>query len=147
MLKVIGLIMVVLVCAGIGIYMAATLGTRQKRLYSICLFIEEIADRMRAGRELGEIIRTSGQKAGISISGMNPEIKGEGLTQQDIKIVEEFFEGLGMGDTESQLKRCEVYLQLVRKQETAARVAASEKSGLYRKLGIFTGLFIAVILI
>ncbi len=147
MLKGLGLIIIVAVCTGIGFYMSSNLRERQKRLGAVCIFIEEISDRIRAGEELSRIIERYGAAAGIYVDGYGTRIARDGLNAQDISVLEEFFSNLGMGDTDSQLKRCEVYKELHKKQETTAREQVNAKSGLYGKLGFFMGLFVSVLLI
>lgn len=147
MLKIIGLILVVAAFTGVGFFRAEALRYRHLRLREICLFIEETADRIRTGEELYHIIDLCGQKAGIFVEDYHTRIDRKGLTAEDIRLAEGFFSELGMGDTESQLKRCEVYLQMLRKNEAEACVEAHTKTSLYGKLGFFAGLFAAIILI
>lgn len=147
MLKGVGLVIIIAVSTAVGFYMSSGLRERQRRLSSLCVFIDEISDRIRTGEELYRIIEASGSAVGIYAEGYGTRISPEGLEPRDITLLEEFFSRLGMGDTDSQLKRCEVYRELLMKQESAARAQVNAKSGLYGKLGFFAGLFISVLLI
>ena len=147
MLKLAGLTGVVIIGTLVGLLFSSAMRQRQKRLGAVCLFIEELSDCIRRGMELGTILSEKGRAAGISFEGLRPVISREGLSREDAKLLEEFFTPLGLGDTDSQLKRCEVYLELLRRQEAAAIAQAKEKSGLYGRLGFFAGLFIAIMLI
>lgn len=147
MLKGLGIAALILSCWGTGIYFGWRLKERKTRLSAICLFIGELSDRIRTGSEIGEIISEIGERAGITYEGLSPVFEPDYLLPCDKKLLTEFFEGLGLGDTESQCERCRVYSDLFRGQENLAAEQAREKSGLYGKLGIFSGLFIAVMLV
>ncbi len=147
MLKIIGIIGIITASTLLGFFFALKLKTRQTRLSNLCSFIEEIEMRIRSGAELKKIFALSGKNVGICDDGYTVKISPENLFKEDISILEEFFSGLGLGDTESQIKRCQVYLSLLKKQEESAAELVNSKSGLYSKLGFFAGLFISVMLI
>ncbi len=147
MLKGVGIVIIIAVSTGFGFYMSSRLRERHKRLFALCVFIDEIGDRIRTGEEFFKIIEASGAAVGIYVEGYGIRISREGLEPRDIALLEEFFAKLGMGDTDSQLRRCEVYGELLRRQEVAARTQVTAKSGLYGKIGFFSGLFISVLLI
>lgn len=147
MLKVMGIIIIIAVCGGVGFYMSSSLRIRQKRLTAICLLIEEISDRIRTGEELSDILNSSGKEAGIFRRGYDTVVSPEGLNILDIRLTEKFFSKLGMGDTDSQIKRCGIYFELLKNKESEAIKQAKEKSALYCKLGVFAGLLIGVLLI
>lgn len=147
MLKIIGIVGVIAASTLLGFFFATKLKTRQTRLSKLCGFIEEIEMRITSGAELKKIIETSGENVGIYSDGYKVKISPEGLDKKDISILEEFFSFLGLGDTPSQIKRCKVYLSLLKKQEEAAAELVNTKSSLYSKLGFFAGLFISVMLI
>lgn len=147
MLKVTGLLLVVAVSTAAGFYIASGLRERQKRLAALCRFIEELGDRIRAGEELLKIIGESGPDAGVFLDGYDIRTDNSRLDKQDAELMEGFFLKLGFGDTDSQIKRCEVYRELLSGRERLARENAAKKSELYGKMGFFIGLFAAVILI
>ncbi len=147
MLKGLGITALIITCWGTGIYLGWRLKERRARLAAICLFIGELSDRIRTGAEIGEIISDIGQPAGIAYKDLTPTFEPSFLTASDKKLLVEFLKGIGLGDTESQTQRCGVYAELFGRLEETAAHQAKEKSGLYGKLGIFSGLFIAVILV
>ena len=146
MLKIAGLIGIILICTLAGFLWSSGLRARQKRLQAICTFIEELSDCIRRGVSLITVVSQKGEAAGISFEGLKILISREGLKTEDITLLEEFFAPLGLGDTESQIKRCEIYLEMLRKRETAAANLVKEKSGLYGRLGFFAGLFLAIMI-
>ncbi len=116
---------------------------RHKRLSEYRLLIGEISESIRAGKPLEQA--ASGEL--VKFRGMEPEIKTEGLQKKDRVLLEEFFSSLGMGDTLSEIKRCEAYAEFVKKQEAEAEAQVKAKAVLYSKLGFFAGLFIAVMVV
>ncbi len=147
MFKIVGIVVVIAVCTLLGLWFSQRLRTRQIRLRRLCLFIEELESGIGSGVPLGSLFGEKGESAGVFKRDFHTEISPDGLDKEDISLLEEFFSKLGMGDTDSQLKRCETYLSLLRKQEAAAEKNVSEKAALISKLGFFAGLFAAVLLI
>lgn len=147
MLKFLGIVVVVVVCTLLGLYFSLRLKLRSARLSELCLFIEELENGISAGAELSSLIRDKGEAVGVFQKDFHTQISPDNLEKEDISLLEGFFSTLGMGDTASQLKRCETYLSLLRKQETAAAKSVREKASLIGKLGFFVGLFAAILLI
>ncbi len=147
MLKGLGIVALVMSCWGTGAYFGWRLNERRSRLSAVCLFIGELSDRIRTGANIESIISDIGKPAGISCENLEPKFDPYALSKADEKLLAEFLGGIGLGDTESQIERCRAYSEVFRRQETSAAEQAKEKSGLYGKLGVFSGLFIAVMLI
>lgn len=147
MLKILGILLLVLGCAAFGFLKANKLRLRQKRLSAIHTFILETAERIKIGEEMEKIIETLGASAGIYKKGYSIYISEEGLSALDISLANEFISSLGMGNTEYELKRCENYSLLFRKSLDIAETENKEKASVYRKLGIFTGLLVGIVLI
>lgn len=70
-----------------------------------------------------------------------------GITADEKRIAEEFFEGLGMGEITAQVKRCEAYSDMLHERYRQARAEYLEKSKLYKMLGLFVGLAVSIILV
>ncbi len=69
------------------------------------------------------------------------------LKPNEKRTVEEFFENLGMGEIEAQVKRCEGYAAVFAERLKEARAEYTEKAKLYRMLGLFSGIAISIILV
>lgn len=147
MLKAVGILLLMAVCSSIGFLKANKLCVRQKKLYGICLFTDEAKERIRVGEEMEKIINSVGDRAGLHKEGISIKIDGEGFNSGDVLLINEFLSGLGMGDTTSQLKRCENYSGLFERLLREAENDAKSKATVYRKLGIFAALLIGVVLI
>ncbi len=150
LIKIIGFVFIVCSTTLFGIGLSKGLKRRTQTLNWFVGAIDEIAEKIRySSAELPQII-SSIYKYDTYLSVDEPffvRLKSTGLDKQDQTTVEEFFEGLGLGDGESQVKRCATYKrQLLRRLEDADR-QYNEKSRLYTKLGFFSGLGIVIILI
>ncbi len=147
MIRIIGILLLVLVCSAYGFYKANMLFCRKKRLKELCLFIEAAENKIRLGNEMEKIVLTEGAAAGIYSENLNFYIKKENLKPADIALAEDFLGGLGMGDTVSELKRCKTYKALIKKEYINAEQEAKQKAALYQKLGVFLGLLIGIVMI
>lgn len=68
------------------------------------------------------------------------------LTQEDLAIVKELGLKLGKTDVEGQLKHIEHYRVLIENQLKKAEEEISQKSRLYRVLGLFCGIIVAIMI-
>lgn len=147
MLKAVGVIVIITVCTVFGFRMSERIRARYKTLAEFCLLIGEASDRIRMGEELLHIFESKQARELVLFDQLAPTIKGVGLNKRDRELLEEFFASLGMGDAPSQIRRCETYLELLKKREEQAEQQAKAKASLYGKLGFFAGLFIAVMVV
>ena len=147
MLKIVGLILIITASTLFGFFWSVKLKNRQLRLLKLCTFLEELEIQIKSGAELKNILLASGGEVGIYIEDFGVKVSPEHLLPKDIKLLEDFFSGLGMGDTESQIKRCSVYGLMLKNLEKSAAEQVNLKANLYQKLGFFAGLFVAVMFI
>lgn len=147
MLKIVGMILLVCACTAIGFTLSENLRIRHKKLSGFSVLLQDISDGIRTGNELSSIFKEKSFLELTTFEELNPKAKAEGLSSKDKQILSDFFESLGMGDTPSQITRCETYIELIKTQEKEAAEQVRAKAGLYSRLGFFAGLFIAVMLI
>lgn len=147
MLKTVGLAMVFSVCTLIGFRASERLRCRYKKLLSHYILIEEIAELMRVGTELETVFKNERAADLLIADGYSASVKPEELNAEDIRLLEEFFGQLGMGDIEAQLSRCATYRELLSKRVYDAEQEMKSKSRLYSLLGIFFGIFAVIIVI
>ncbi len=72
--------------------------------------------------------------------------KGDFLFAEDRQIIMEFFSCLGEGDIEAEVRRCEMYSGILFERYKSAKKEYLEKSKLYKMLGLFSGLAVAIII-
>lgn len=147
MLKISGLLMIIAVGGILGFRASEFLRLRNNKLTKYCLFIGEIADLMRLGRDLEHIYKTPRAKELLIVSGYFVKVKEDGLLTEDKALLTEFFSKLGMGDLSSGLALCESYLKIISTKKEEAEKQVIEKARLYSLLGIFSGIFVAIILV
>ena len=147
MFKWVGVLLLFFASSAFGFYKAAELKSRQKRLLSICLFIEAASVRIRMGEEIKSIVSSIGGDAGFFAKDYDFFVLPDSLKPADIKLADDFLKGIGMGDTEAELKRCQTYKELFEREYKDAETQMKEKGSLYGKLGVFIGLLIGIVLI
>lgn len=150
LIEVIGFCFIVCATTLFGISLSKDLKGRMQSLNWFVNLTDEVAEKIRySSAELPQIVRSIyNYDTYLSVDEpFRVYLKNTGLDNDDKRMIEEFFAGLGLGDTESQIKRCGIYKrQLLRRYENADR-QYTEKSKLYKKLGFFGGLTIVIILI
>ena len=150
LIKMVGFCFIVGATTLFGISLSKELKNRLQSLSWFLNLTDEIAEKIRySSAELPQIVRSIyNYDTYLSVDEpFRVYLKNTGLDNDDKRMIEEFFAGLGLGDTESQIKRCGIYKrQLLRRYENADR-QYTEKSKLYKKLGFFGGLTIVIILI
>ncbi len=150
LIKISGLVFIVSATTLFGIELSLRLRRRVGAINWYIKAVSEIGEKIRyTSAELAPIIGSiyDHQKYLIVDEPFSVSLRETGLDDADKQIVNEFFSGLGSGDTEEEIKRCSLYKRTLEKQLTFAEKAAAEKSRVYKMLGFFGGLGIAIILI
>ncbi len=148
--KLMGAVFLVCATTAVGINMSRELSYRVKSLEWFIGAIDEIGEKIRyTSAELAQIVGSI-YSVDTYLTVNNPfsvTVKKCGICEQDEKIICEFFSQLGMGDGESQIKRCMNYKRRLMRQKEDADKQQQEKSRLYKMLGLFSGLGIAIVLV
>lgn len=147
MIKLLGFVLIVSVGAGIGIRAAERLHSRYRRLTQWYDFIGEVSDKIRLGTELLNICSTERAKCLFDIKDYRVTVKAICLKKEETDLIEQFFSGLGMGDTQSGVERCVAFREIILKWVLEAEQEMKSKSRLYSLLGVFCGIFVALIFI
>lgn len=133
--KLSGFILVILTTTAIGFLKSNTLNIRYKKLCNLKGAICDLKQRIRMG--CGEIDKL------VSIS-FKDSTDYYGLEKNDIKLIETFFEEIGMMDTESECERCDIYISLLDTQIISAQKNCHELGKLYKSVGFMSGLFFCI---
>ena len=147
--KTIGFILIVITGISAGLNSSGKLKKRTRALEWYFLAINSIADKIGGtGAELYDIINTICGSADYLVLKKPFEVvlKNTYLNSADRQAAEEFFAELGMGDSESQIKRCKIYANIFEQRLKAAKKEYEEKSKLYKMLGLFSGLSVAIVI-
>lgn len=132
-------------CFGlIGIKSAAALKERAAFINRLILCTDKISQYIKMGNaEKGEILKST-LPAFMSYEQEHVIIdKNIRLSLEDIRLIEEFFVGLGMGDIDAELVRCNAFKNLFKKQLIEAEKDVEEKHRLFTVSGFILGLILS----
>jgi stage III sporulation protein AB len=168
-LKTIILIALAGVCTAIGVYFRAGIYRRVLILREIRYMLDEIVMLIRfRGATVGEITETLCEDkrlcdltflGAVSENCKNGEsfsdcwanavsgFRQNGLTESDIKLIENIGKNLGTTDIEGQIASLSLYQSEVNTAFAAAEEQTGKKAKLYTSLGILAGAFLLVFLI
>ena len=99
------------------------------------------------GDELFKIYSCEKARGLLVVDGYTVTVLDDGLYKEDKELLCGFFERLGMYELEAAVKNCSVLSGLLLKKTNDAEVEMRSKSRLYSALGLFGGIFAALILI
>lgn len=146
-LKGVGAVSLILTSTLVGLRFSRQLEVRKRKLKGFYLFSRELLGGIKTGEEIDSILENSTAKNLIYKEGINIKPDATGLKNDDVKVLTEFLSLLGMGDTESQVLRCETYSKLIKKRLQNAEIEVKEKAKLYSTLGFFSGLVVVILII
>jgi stage III sporulation protein AB len=98
------------------------------------------------GATISEIYTLLSAETLIAAESYTAAVMEEGLRSADIRLLSEFYASLGMGDTEAEIARCSTFLKIMEKRLSEAEQDMKSRSRLYSLLGVFSGLFVAILL-
>lgn len=120
----------------LGFLKSESLNLRLKKLVSLKTAITDLKQRIRlTDTEIDKL---------ISVSFKNVKDIYANLEKSDAEIVENFFNDIGMSDTEAEINRCELYISLLDNRITDAEKKYRELSKLYKSIGFWGGAFICI---
>ncbi len=147
-LKALGLLTVFSVCTSAGFIKSATISRRAKKLSDFYRSICSLAERIRVGsEEILRLIEICFDKSLCGISENKIIIDESYLSPDDIKLLYELFEGIGMGDSVSEYNRISSYGRLIKIQCERAGSDTAQLCKLYKSLGALGGIFICIFLL
>ena len=148
-MKILGLIILSSVGLLLGSGQVAKLRRRSDALYWFSTNILLIGEHIRGtANEIYDIINTlCGKENYLMLSRpFKIEINSDFLNKNDLLTLNEFFGGLGSLDSESEIKRCEMYAKIIEDRFKSAYREYNEKNKLYKMLGLFSGLSLAIVI-
>ena len=119
-----------------GFLKSESLNLRLKKLVAIKTAITDLKQRIRlTDTEIDKL---------ISVSFKNVKNIYANLEKSDAEIVENFFNDIGMSDTEAEVNRCDLYISLLDDRITDAEKKYRELSKLYKSIGFWGGAFVCI---
>lgn len=143
--KILGLIAIFSVCTIWGFIKSSDIKKRADKLLDFNRGIAQLAEKLRLGS--GEISLLLSQCFCEKL--IIPESNGfyiveTYLKKEDISLLREFFENLGMGDSSGEYDRAVAYANLIKEQYDIASKDSAELCKLYKSLGVLSGIFICI---
>ncbi|MDD4699583.1 MAG: stage III sporulation protein AB [Oscillospiraceae bacterium] len=163
-LKYIGVIALAASAVLSGFYFSNSLNKRVAMLSAMLLFIEDVSVQIRYKQAdifwvLKHAVSMTFSKdlpfknklceidEELNEASVNQILYESGVTEDDQKLICEFFCGLGKSDILGQLSHCEMYAKLLSEQVKIAKFEADDKGRLYRALSLFGSAAVVILLI
>ncbi len=137
--KILGFLVTITATYSFGFLKSNELKLRWKKLQHIIKGLSALKEKIRTN--MGEI------ESLLTSSFNEYPINYRHLENSDIELLEEFFSGIGMSDTKTEYERCELYINLLSAKAEEAGQNHKELGKLYRNIGLFSGVFICIILL
>ncbi len=148
-MKIMGAVLLSITGTVVGLNALSRLKKRAEALNWYYKSVSLIGSRIGGtAAELYDIINTlCGKEQYLRLSRpFNVQFNADNLNKDDLLTISEFFAELGSGETESEVKRCEMYSSILKSCYKKAYEEYAEKSKLYKMLGLFGGLAVAIII-
>lgn len=148
-LKIIGIIGVVLSLSGFGFLKASLLSRRVSKLRLILEGLQILTELISySGEEIERaLIKSFPSCAFITIKNRRAVCEDMELTAEDKRIINDMFSRLGSGEREVELNRIELCRGLIELQLKSAQDEYSQKSKIYKALGVCSGLAVGIFIL
>lgn len=138
--KILGCILVILCCGATGMNLASRLKKRVKTLIETEFAIERIAVYIRMSNFDIDAILSTCLPEGMEFDGKGLLIDNSlCLSEEDRELITAFLTDLGMSDSETELKRCASYKDLIISGRKKAEQDVEERYRLFTVCGWLTG--------
>lgn len=145
-LKLLGCVLVTLCCGAAGMNLAFRLKRRVKSLIEFEFTIDAVAVYIRMSNSDIDVILGETLPQGVEFDGRGLLAENSlCLNGEDRQIITAFLADLGMTDTESELKRCASYKDLIIAQRKKAQQDAEERYKLFLVCGWLTGIILSLL--
>lgn len=146
--KAIGLALIFAVCSLGGFFKSSLLMKRADKLSKLSRALSQLSEYIRAdGGELERLIGLCFEKSLLHTENGRPVLNKSFLENEDIALLEEFFESFGTKDIQGEYERTGLYASLIEKQKQEAAEKCSQLCRLYNALGVLGGIFICIFLL
>lgn len=148
--KLIGCVMLIAATTMCTNALAIRLAKRAQCLRNMASFCNMAGEQIRLfGTPVEKIVKTAaGQYNNLEFLQNYPNAEPSyPFAKTDVQLIKAFVSGLGASDVCGQLKHCEAYFLQFERLAKEVKTESDSKNKLYRVLGLFCGICIAVILI
>lgn len=143
--KISGLVVIFAVSASVGFLKSLNIKNRAQKLGELSRSVSLLAERIRADSgEIGYIIPLCFAKSLVHITGNRIDLNKSYLEKEDIVLLTEFFDGLGVRDIVSEYERTKLYSQFIKRKADEADEKCAKLCKLYNTVGILSGIFLCI---
>lgn len=136
-LKLLGIVLIISVCAAFGFIKSNKLKRRYKKLLCFKDSVSMLKDRIRlSGGELERIIKESFSEYPVNY---------DYLEKSDSEILENLFSEIALSDKESAYNKCQLAYELLNQKYLEALNRYGELGKLYKSIGILGGVFLSIL--
>lgn len=160
-MKYVGLILIIITCFGTGYYFSLRLKLRFVFLSAFKDFLSALETNLRYNSsDIFTLVKSSAPEAVKDIFDkensnfisywsecINSIPKKYALKNDDYNIIYEFGKMLGTSDVEGEIKHIKLYEELIKNNLYNSESELKQKSKLYKLLGLFAGLTIALLML
>ena len=145
MIKLIGCVLIVVICTLIGANHSGMLKEHTRKLRRLLKMLEDTALMIRYRKmPVNEITDKLREKADDAVL---LSAKDNGLSEDENRLIKQFLSELGTSDTEGQISMISSCLSVCRDMIASSEREEASKCRLYEQLGFMMGAFIAVLMI
>lgn len=146
--KLLGLLIILTVCSGIGVLKSELLRKQADDLAELIKGLSQLSELVRIGNyEIDELVNICFKKSLGFFENGEFIINCHSLTEAQGKIIKEYFSGFGFSDTEGEHSRTELYINMLKNEQSEALKRYSALGSLYRSVGFMGGLIICIFLL
>ena len=147
--KTTGIILILAASTIMGLCFSARLQTRKRRLKEFIILITELKDRIfYECSEVNTLVKKIFKgKELLEFDGNKFFISKGVFLEEELKILNDFFNKLGTTEMQGEINRAELCIKLLNEQYEKISKTVDEKAKLYRILGMSAGILVSVMLI
>lgn len=143
--KISGLAVIFAVSASVGFLKSLNIKNRAQKLGELSRSVSSLAERIRADSgEIGYIIPLCFGENLVYVTDGEINLNQSCLEKEDIALLTEFFNGLGVRDIVSEYERTKLYSQLIKRKADEADEKCAKLCKLYNTVGILSGIFLCI---
>ena len=143
--KICGMFLLFMVCTLWGFSKAVALKKREEKLSEFGRNSAKLKELMRSGGgEIAPLLKTTFHPDQLELKENGIKVNKDYLKDEDISLLEEFLNGIGMGDISGECERISAYVNLIKQRSDEAAKDCEALCRLYKSLGALIGLFICI---
>jgi len=130
--KICGLLIILGSSSVLGLYKGLLLKKRTEKLKNICFSLEKLSQLVKSGAgETKQLFSMSFEKNILTFKGDIVVFSEDYLNDEDVKLFNDFLSEAGLWDSETEIRRIEIFKSLFQSNAQKAQKKSDELSKLY----------------